>query len=258
MLSIEHLNFAYGKKEPLVLRDFSLELPEGKIGILLGPNGSGKSTLFKVLVGIEKPQSGSVRFAGKDLLAMKRGERARALAYVPQSILFGDLSVFDSVMAGRLSHFGFYPSAEDEAVVSAILAEMGLTSLALRPTRSLSGGERQKVAIARALAQQPSLLLFDEPTGNLDINNEQLILKEAKRIVESRSISVLLSIHDLSLAADFGDVFYLMKDGGIAYSGEGGVLNETTLSDIYGIKVSVETLKNKKFIYIGGNDDEKD
>jgi iron complex transport system ATP-binding protein len=258
MLEIQHLSFGYSKKGPLVLEDLSLSLPQGKVGILLGPNGAGKSTLFKLLIGLYKPSAGSITFDHQDLLKMKRRERAKAIAYVPQSITFGDLSVYDTVLAGRLSSFGLFPGKNDQAEVSKILAEMGLNDIAGRNVNSLSGGERQKVAIARALAQEPKLLVFDEPTGNLDIANEHLILTTAQAIAHGeRGIAILVSIHDLSLALNFGDIFYLLKDKSIKYAGGEESISEANLSDVYGIQVSIETLANQKFITVGGNHHEK-
>jgi len=188
---------------------------------------------------------------------MKRAERAKTLAYVPQAISFGEMSVFDTVLSGRLARFGYFPGKEDQAIVEGILEEMGLKELALRNVNCLSGGERQKVAIARALAQEPKLLIFDEPTGNLDIANEELILKESQRLAHEKGVSVLVSIHDLSLASLFGDAFFLLKDGQIATSGDESILTSEALSAIYGISVLVETIHGRKFITLGGDKDEK-
>jgi iron complex transport system ATP-binding protein len=257
MLSVKGLSFGYSKKSPLVLKGVSFALEDKKVGILLGRNGSGKSTLFKCLVGLEKPFGGSMLFDGKELASMKRAERAKTLAYVPQAISFGEMSVFDTVLSGRLARFGYFPGKEDQAIVEGILEEMGLKELALRNVNCLSGGERQKVAIARALAQEPKLLIFDEPTGNLDIANEELILKESQRLAHEKGVSVLVSIHDLSLASLFGDAFFLLKDGQIATSGDESILTSEALSAIYGISVLVETIHGRKFITLGGDKDEK-
>ncbi|MFA6619752.1 MAG: ABC transporter ATP-binding protein [Bacilli bacterium] len=257
MLSVKRLAFAYSKKSPWVLKDVSFVLEEKKVGILLGRNGSGKSTLFKCLMGLEKPFGGSMLFNGKELARMKRADRAKAIAYVPQAISFGEMSVFDTVLSGRLAHFGYFPGKRDQAIVEGILEEMGLKELAFRNVNCLSGGERQKVAIARALAQEPALLIFDEPTGNLDITNEELILRESRRLAHEKGVSVLVSIHDLSLASLFGDTFYLLKDGKIACSGGVDVLTSAALSEIYGINVLVEDIRGRKFITLGGEKDEK-
>lgn len=257
MLNVKGLTFAYSKKSPLILDGVSFVLEEKKVGILLGRNGSGKSTLFKCLTGLEKPFGGSMLFDGKDLASMRRTDRAKAIAYVPQMLFFGEMSVFDTVLSGRLAHFGYFPGESDQAIVEEILEEMGLKEFAFRNVNCLSGGERQKVAIARALAQEPKLLIFDEPTGNLDIANEELILKESQRLAHEKGVSVLVSIHDLSLASLFGDAFFLLKDGQIATSGDESILTSEALSAIYGISVLVETIHGRKFITLGGDKDEK-
>ena len=190
MLKIENLHFSYGRGCKEVLRGVNLELAEGEVGILLGKNGSGKTTLFRNLLGITKPQKGSISFQGEDLLKLNRVQRARRVAYVPQDIRFGALTVFDSVLLGRVSYFGLQASGEDYETVERLLAEMGLLELAHRNVEELSGGERQKIAIARAMAQEPKLMVFDEPTGNLDIANEQLIIREAKKLAKEKNIAI--------------------------------------------------------------------
>ena len=161
MLEIRDLRFRYSRRGPLVLDGVNLTLRAGEIGILLGRNGSGKTTLFKNILGIQTPESGSLRFDGVDLQRMNRRERARRIAYVPQSIHFGALSVYDTVLMGRVSYFGYKAGSGDCATVEAILRDMKLEDYAARNVEQLSGGERQKIAIARALAQEPRLLIFD-------------------------------------------------------------------------------------------------
>ena len=156
MLEIKNLRFRYSRRGPVVLDGVDLELKDGEIGILLGKNGSGKTTLFKTILGIQKPESGSIRFDGEDLLKMNRRERAKRIAYVPQSIHFGALSVFDTVLMGRVAYFGYKAGKEDEEAVWQILHDMRLEDYAARNVEQLSGGERQKIAIARALAQEPA------------------------------------------------------------------------------------------------------
>ena len=155
MLNVENLTFRYSKLSRPVLNGASLELKPGEIGILLGKNGSGKTTLFKNILGINKPGSGKILFEGEDLLKMSRKERARRIAYVPQDIHFGALTVFDSIMLGRISYFGLKASKSDYEAVEKIIEDMHLSDFAFRNVEELSGGEQQKVAIARALAQEP-------------------------------------------------------------------------------------------------------
>lgn len=252
MLEIENLRFRYSHRGPTVLDGVNLELKDGEIGILLGKNGSGKTTLFKTILGIQKPESGVLRFDGEDLLKMNRRERAKRIAYVPQAIHFGALSVYDTVLMGRVSYFGYKAGREDEAAVEEILRDMKLEEYAARNVEELSGGERQKIAIARALAQEPRLLVFDEPTGNLDIANEQLILSEARRVAREKGIGILTSLHDLNQALELGDRFFLMKGGRIRHTGGAEIMTETAIRETFDAEVRIVEIEGKKIIINGG------
>ena len=245
MLKVNDLHFRYSKNGAPVLKGASLELQQGEIGILLGKNGSGKTTLFKNILGIEKSKSGSVCFNGEDLLKMDRRERARRIAYVPQDIHFGALSVFDSILMGRVSYFGLKASRADYVAVENIIRDMDLTSFASRNVDELSGGERQKIAMARAMAQEPKLMVFDEPTGNLDIANEQRMMEEARKLAKEKNISILSSLHDLNRALSFGDKFFFLKDGVVKYAGGREIITEEVVKDIYGIDVNFTQVNGK-------------
>ncbi len=248
MFKISDLSFGYRKNDNLVLNGLDLELADGEVGVLLGPNGSGKTTLFKNIIGLEKPAGGNIAFDGADLGKMSGAERARLIGYVPQDITFGALSVYESVMVGRLSFFGYRPSAADRKAVDDVLMKMGLKDFADRNVDRLSGGERQKIAIARALAQEPKLLIFDEPTGNLDISNEFLILKEARRLSKDYKISILTAIHDLNRAFSFGDRFFFLKDGKIKYNVTREEITEDMIKDVFNANVRILNIDGEKYI----------
>ena len=252
MLEIRNLRFRYSRRAQPVLDGVDLTLRDGEIGILLGRNGSGKTTLFKNILGICRPEEGSILFDGEDLTRLSRRERARRIAYVPQSIHFGALSVFDTVLMGRISYFGYKAGREDEAAVEAILRDMRLEPYAARNVEELSGGERQKIAIARALAQEPRLLVFDEPTGNLDISNEQLIIEEARRAAREKGIAILTSLHDLNQALDLGDRFFFMKSGKIRHAGGEEIVTEEVICETFDAQVRIAQIEGKKIIINGG------
>ena len=239
MLNVENLTFRYSKFSRPVLNGASLSLKAGEIGILLGKNGSGKTTLFKNILGIHKPGSGSILFDGEDLLKLSRKERAMRIAYVPQDIQFGALTVFDSILLGRISYFGLKSGDEDYRAVEKILMDMHLEEFAFRNVDELSGGERQKIAIARAMAQEPKLMVFDEPTGNLDIANEHLIIREARRLAKEKNIAILSSLHDLNQALEFGDKFFFLKNGVVKYAGGREIITPEVIRDIFDIDVKI-------------------
>ena len=250
MLKISNLSFAY-KKNNNVLNDINLSLKNKSIGVVLGKNGSGKSTLFKNILGILKPNQGDIKLNDLDMINIKKDLRAKKISYVPQDITFGSLSVFDSVLLGRITYFNYIVKDEDIKIVNDIIHEMKLDKIALKNVNELSGGERQKVAIARALVQEPELIIFDEPIGNLDIYNEKLILDEAKKIVKNKNVSILISLHDLNLAYEFADEFYFIKEGKIIYQGDKEVFNEENIKKTFDLYVKLINVENKKIVMIG-------
>ena len=251
MLNVENLTFRYSKFSRPVLNGASLELQPGEIGILLGKNGSGKTTLFKNILGINKPGSGKIFFEGEDLLKMSRKERARRIAYVPQDIHFGALTVFDSIMLGRISYFGLKSGDDDYKAVEKILMDMHLEGFAFRMVDELSGGERQKIAIARAMAQEPKLMVFDEPTGNLDIANEQLIIEEARKLAKEKNIAILSSLHDLNQALAFGDKFFFLKNGVVKYAGGREIITPEVVKDTFDVDVRIREIDGQTVVLNG-------
>lgn len=251
MIKIQNLYFKYPGKSPNVLNGIDLELESGEIGILMGKNGAGKTTLFKTILGLCRPSGGKITFDGKDLLSMPRRERAALIAYVPQHIHFGDLSVYDSILSGRVSRFGIRAGKSDHDAVNEIIREMGLSGFEGRIAENLSGGEKQKVAIARALAQEPKMLIFDEPTGNLDLANEDLLINEAKKAAKEKNITVLSSMHDLNQALYMGDKFLFLKDGKIRHAGDENMITRDIIKEIFDINTKIIEVDNRKVI-LGG------
>ena len=251
MLRVENLTFRYSKFSRPVLNGASLELKPGEIGILLGKNGSGKTTLFKNILGIHKPGSGRILFEGQDLVKMSRKERARRIAYVPQEIHFGALTVFDSILLGRISYFGMKSGDGDYKAVEKILMDMHLEEYAFRMVDALSGGERQKIASARAMAQEPRLMVFDEPTGNLDIANEQLIIEEARKLAKEKNIAILSSLHDLNQALTFGDKFFFLKQGTVTYAGGREIITPEVIRDTFDVAVRIREIDGQTVVLNG-------
>ncbi len=242
MIDVRHLSFSYTKKGKQVLQDVSFTLPSGSIGILLGPNGVGKSTLIRCILGLGKVKQGSVIINGKDISSLKPNQRALEMAYVPQKVSFAPLTVYDTVMLGRLPFFGLSPKQKDHEAVLDALEELGLTQMMSRNVLELSGGEQQIVAIARAYVQGASVLVFDEPTSNLDIANKRLVLSRIKKLKE-RGLTILLSMHDLNDALELGERFFFMKDNHILTEGDISVFNSENIAAVFGVEGDIQTIQ---------------
>jgi iron complex transport system ATP-binding protein len=241
MLKVTDAFYGYSKKTSPVLQGLSFSLDDAKTGILLGPNGVGKSTLLKCIEGLLKVSSGSIEIDSENVLKMKRKERAKKIAYVPQSPELGSLSVYDAVRLGRLPYRFSVEAEHDEEKTMEALTKMGLLELLDRNVNELSGGERQKVALARALAQEATLLLLDEPTSSLDLKNQEMLISLLMELHKEK-LSMLISIHDINTALRLGDSFYMFKEGKIAHAGDEMVVNQASILDVYGAK-----LEEKKF-----------
>jgi len=243
-LAVSHLQVRASKAT--ILDDVSFSAPGGAITGLIGPNGAGKSTLIGAVVGLRPTERGEVTFKGRALLSLPPAERARLLAHVEQSATTTErLRVRDVVRLGRIpfqSTWQATPSAEDEAIVDGAMAELAIEPFARRLYHSLSGGEQQRVQLARALAQQPRLLLLDEPTSHLDIEAQLRVLGLLRRRAAA-GCTVLVALHDLNLAARFCDHLVVLKQGRVAAEGKPAeVLTAALLRDVYRVHATVSTL----------------
>lgn len=245
-LEIKNLCFSYPRKD--VVKDFSLSVESGECVAVLGMNGVGKSTMLKCVNKILRPKSGEILIDGINVGSMNDTELATKIGYVSQNCEFADATVFDSVLVGRKPYIKWDVTAEDLRIVQEVLHVMSMEDYATRQVNELSGGERQKVSIARALAQQTPVLLFDEPTSNLDIKNQIEVLDTIKRIVKEQNLSALVVIHDLNLALRFADRFVMMKDGQVYSSGDKTVVNERGIMDVYGVKAAIVDYMGRKVV----------
>jgi iron complex transport system ATP-binding protein len=237
MLRVADLHCAYGRRE--VLREVDLAFGPGELVALLGINGSGKSTLLRHLNGIMKARRGAVLVRGRDLAAMSGREAARQIAYLPQKNNAAACTVFEAVLLGRTPHLRWEVSARDLEVAGETITRLDLGPHAHRPVAELSGGEFQKVLIARALAQEPDILLLDEPINHLDIRNQLDTMAALARITRELGILVVVVLHDLSLALRFADRFVLLKDGRVFAAGGPEVINRETIRAVYRIEAEV-------------------
>lgn len=223
-------------------RGLDVELGPGEIVCLLGPNGCGKSTLFKTLLGLLPRQAGEIAIGGDPLGALARGEVARRIAYVPQAHqgVFA-FTARDYVLMGRTAHLASFavPGRADIDRADAALALLGIADLADRAFPELSGGQRQLVLFARALAQESPLVVLDEPTASLDFGNQVVVLREVRRLA-GRGVGVLLATHAPDQALALADRVLLMRDGGfVAVGGPDEVLSEVALAEVYGVRVRI-------------------
>ena len=238
---LEGVCFSYGQKQ--VLGALDLMLHAGHCYGILGANGSGKTTLLDLLCGLLHPVQGEICFAGQSLASWNGREFARKVALVPQDffVRFG-FTVREVVEMGRhphLSRFGTL-SIEDHQLVDQVMEELEITALAGRPVTRLSGGEKQRVAVARALAQNPEVLVLDEATSNLDVFHSLSILGAIRKRVESGNLSVVAAIHDLNLAAFFCDQLLFLRKGRLLYQGAvNEVLQAGIIHDVYGVEAAV-------------------
>ena len=236
MLETRDMRFSY-TSERKILDGVGFECEPGDVVAVLGNNGAGKSTLIKCMDRILTPETGAVLVDGQDLLTLTRREHAKCAAYVPQTPPKGSLTVFDAVLLGRRPYITWDATAHDKDVVNEALELLRLTDYALRRVDELSGGEQQKVAIARALA--PRVLLLDEPTSSLDPRNQHETMQTVRRIAHEKGICAVVILHDLNLAIRYCDKFLFLKDSEVFAYGGREVMNSENIEEVYRMHVHI-------------------
>lgn len=249
MLTVSELNFSY-RKGPQILKNVGFELRGGRFMAILGNNGVGKSTMLKCFNRILTPQSGSVSLDGEELLNMSQREIAKRIAFVAQAVPETQMTVHDVVMLGRRPYMGWSFTDRDHDIVHEAMLKLGLMDMRGRFLNELSGGERQKVMLARALAQQPKLLLLDEPTSSLDLKNQYQVLGIVRDICRDSGITAIVVIHDLNLALRFCDSFLLMKNGQVHDFGDKSILTRESIREVYGVNAQLTDIGEHSIVLV--------
>jgi len=235
MLTIAGVEFSYNSHP--ILSDIRLDLDKGQILAVLGVNGAGKSTFLKCINRILRVRKGTISLHSEDVLRMTGEQIARHMGYVPQRYGEEELTVFDAVLLGRTPYVKWKAGETDLTIVETTIRQMGLEALAMRPVTTLSGGEMQKVVLARALAQEPDLLLLDEPTSNLDLKNQLEVMGLVQAAVRERRLSAVICLHDINLAFRYADRFLMLKDGRVHTQGGKEAVTAEAIHQVYGVRV---------------------
>jgi len=246
ILSVNDLDFAYNGTR--VLHDVEFNLNGGELMAILGPNGVGKTTLLKCINAIHAPCAGKVLVEDRDVLRMRPDEIALGIGYVAQRSEAARLTVFDAVLMGRKPHIVWRVGEKDLKVVDSALKRLHMTHLALRYIDCLSGGELQKVAIARALVQEPRLMLLDEPTSSLDLKSQVDILTMLRRVVDEHRIAAIMTMHDLNTALRYADKVLFLKDGRIHSTGPACEVTSDVVEEVYGLPVHIHHVQGHPMV----------
>lgn len=249
-LGISGIRQGYG--DVTVLDGVSLSVSKGEVVSVLGPNGSGKSTLIRTVCNILKPRSGSVEVDGRAVGTLGPKEFSRLIGYVPQKYIPSDyMTVFDAVLIGRAPYMSWSYSDRDFDLAEKAMDRMGIFDLAEKYVNDLSGGQIQKVVLARALAQDPEYYILDEPTSALDLKNQMLALRTVRDVVSAGESGALVALHDLNLAMHYSDRVVMLKDGKVLACGKPeDTITEGTIRDVYGVASEVLDGKNGRFVHI--------
>ena len=249
-MTVKVSNLEFGYSFETVLNKISFNINKGEIISILGPNGAGKSTLIKCLDGLLNYKNGNIEIDGKSMKYMKRDEISKKIAYVPQSTstLFS-LRVFDMVMLGRRNYTSLKHKKTDCFKVLEAIKMLNIEHLAMKNFNQLSGGQRQKVIIARAIAQETDIILLDEATSNLDIRHQLEVMEIIKKFSRNFGITIIMILHDLNIASRYSDRIIILKNGDIAAMGSAKeVITEEKISSIYGVESHITNVGDKTHI----------
>ena len=252
-LQISNVTAKYKQNAPII-SNINLEIRRSKLLALLGPNGAGKSTLIRAITGVLPLSKGSITFDNHDILSLSNRNRAQIISVVPQKSLLPDhFTVRDIVMLGRTPYLNFLKeeTEHDNMIVDSLLSEINLYSIRNQTVNNLSGGEIQRVVIARALAQEPKILLLDEPTAHLDIKYQTVIIKALQDLASKNNIAVLLTMHDINQAIRSADSIAIISKGQIIATGTPhDVCTSSNLSEAYETKIHVTIDPRHKLPFI--------
>lgn len=249
-ISIDNIAFAYNGTP--VLNDLSVNIVKGDFLALVGPNGSGKSTFIKCINRILKPQKGNVLVNDENIAHLSTLELARQIAYVPQSIhKKPGMTVFDMALTGRKPYINWKPARRDLEITAEVLETLHIDNIAMKDVDKLSGGQQQTVYIARALVQEPDILLLDEPTANLDIRHQIEVLDLLHNLAH-QGLTVILAIHDINMALRYSSKMIMLKKGEIFAYGGHEIITAENLEKLYDIKVQIIRDKGNTFIVPDG------
>ncbi|MFP4475645.1 MAG: ABC transporter ATP-binding protein [Desulfatibacillaceae bacterium] len=248
MLEARDVRFGYGNG--VVLQGVSLCVAREELVSVIGPNGAGKSTLLKCLLHIMAPRDGAVTVDGVDVGRMRGRDRSLKMAYVPQALPSRfPMCVFDTVLMGRRPHLAWRPSARDVEKVSSAIDRMGLAHLAERDFDTLSGGQKQKVMLARALVQEADFLLLDEPTSNLDLRHQMEVMNLLRETVKEDGKGVLVAIHNLNTASRYSDRIVMLEKGVVQSCGPPSeVLCVENIERVYGVVAQTARLNGSQVV----------
>ncbi len=239
MIEINNISFSYSRTSRNILENVSFDIQKNRCIAILGNNGAGKSTLLKCIDRICPAQKGVVFVDGENVYKMTNNVIAQNIAYVPQNNKSLNMTVFDAILLGRKPYIKWDSTSEDKQIVCDIMQKMELDDFALRNVSELSGGEAQKVMLARALAQEPKLLLLDEPTSNLDPRNQHEVLQIVKKIAQEHNTCVAIIIHDLNLAIRYCDRFIFLKDSRVFSYGGLETMTPENIEEVYRIHIHI-------------------